>query len=251
MTAIWSVQSLRLSLFTAAQISTAEAEWTKVTSQEEAHVRQIVPGGRVYGGLVGETYLTLSVVNSKPSGGRADLIRSPSPTEAPEPAMLRVIGKWEAERDRFISLALSWLKAFESPIIRIAFGAALFSQVSDRKECYILLSKLLKSVAVIPDQMRDLLFRINWPEESHVLPGLSINRLTTWASMKRWPAAVILTGDQLSVGTDGDEVYAVSLEIDNNTDQEHTQPFDEAQKVAIFKELVAMATTNASDGERP
>ena len=39
------------------------------------------------------------------------------------------------------------------------------------------------------------------------------------------------------------------LEMDHNTDQSHTQPFDESQLVPIYKDLANLALQNAEQGE--
>ena len=43
--------------------------------------------------------------------------------------------------------------------------------------------------------------------------------------------------------------YVIRLEFDHSTDVERTNPFDRAQLVPIYEELVALASENAEKGE--
>jgi hypothetical protein len=99
--------------------------------------------------------------------------------------------------------------------------------------------------------MRDLLYRINWPVKSKVVVGLTINRLTTWSSMKFLRKLLSVSGTEFSATADVGQLDAVRLEVDHNTDDARQAPFDAAQLVPIYRELVALACENAEQGECP
>jgi hypothetical protein len=96
--------------------------------------------------------------------------------------------------------------------------------------------------------MKELLFRCNWPFESKAVGGLMINRITTWSAIRVTQSRLQITGESFNVSP-GPELDAVRLEIDHNTDQAISAPFDKARLVPIFEELVELAQQNAERGE--
>ena len=49
--------------------------------------------------------------------------------------------------------------------------------------------------------------------------------------------------------TEAPGTYVIRLEFDHSTDAERAAPFDRAQLVPIYEELVALASENAEKGE--
>jgi hypothetical protein len=131
----------------------------------------------------------------------------------------------------------------------VAFGATLLRQVATVETGYAELGSLLMSLKMDPVRMRDLLYRVNWPRESGVVTGLTINRLTTWALVVLARKLLSMTGADLTVAQQQDLLHAVRLEVDHNTPGDRTDPFDPSQTIAIYKELVDLAVENASKGE--
>ena len=48
-----------------------------------------------------------------------------------------------------------------------------------------------------------------------------------------------------------EEIYAVTLEMDHNTDDAHRTPFDRNRLLPIYSELVDLARENVAKGEVP
>ena len=46
----WSVQFLRLSLFSSTDVVLSDKDWKAITGEDEASTRQNIPGGKVFAG---------------------------------------------------------------------------------------------------------------------------------------------------------------------------------------------------------
>jgi hypothetical protein len=151
-----------------------------------------------------------------------------------------------------VDATTKWLERSPFPINRIAFGGVLLSETKDRREGYQALKTLLKSAKVDPDEMRDVVFGVNWRAKSSVVSGLVLNRITNWSVAQISQMLLQLSAGALAPSSGMPEsLSAVRLEMDLNTDQEHKDPFDNKDVVPIYGELVAMAYENAAKGERP
>jgi hypothetical protein len=109
---------------------------------------------------------------------------------------------------------------------------------------------MLKSLAADPRRARDLLFRVNWPVSSSAVQGLTINRLTTWSVIQFQIQVVSKTGPNV-VMEDNPPSYFVRLEMDHNTDGQHSQPFEQSRLATLYQELTTLALENAKRGELP
>lgn len=243
----WDCESLRLTLFFQEAFAGIDAAWTAITGLPEAEIRQNLPNAKQMSGKFGNGQLALAT-----SGSRLDVVMSAAlPTQGFDENTLIKIGDWRSSKENFESTTSQWLAKCASPIIRMAFGATLLSQTKDRLEGYTVLKSQLKSVAVDPDEMRDLIFRVNWPTKSKVVKNLDINRLTNWSSIQIRSMLVQVGGGALTQAPTGPELHAVRLEIDHSTAVENTDPFKKDNYVAIYKELIALASENADKGEKP
>jgi len=206
----WIAETLRLSLFSAEAVSLADADWTQLTGQEEAETRQLIPGGgKRYIGNVGSRQLTVTA-----AGPRADIVLSPL-AESQEQFQFSTLGHWKDAIAAFLEVTDGWLTQVSFPVIRIAFGAILLSETKGVFESYEALQGLLKSVAVQPGKMRELIYRINWPQESKAVKGLSLNRITNWSGVQV-SAVLLQVGSGVTTAGGRPEKFAVRLEIDHN-----------------------------------
>jgi hypothetical protein len=237
----WAAENLRISLFSNQAVQVTDLDWRAITGQEEAETRKVVPGGRVFSGPFEDTLLSFAGTMN-----RADIVMSCAPELSTE---LPTIGPWETTRERFFRLTSEWISAVRFPITRVAFGAVLLCPTTGRKEAYAYLKKLLSSVEVNPDEMRELIYRINWPTNSESIRGLSINRITQWSVIRLTVKAVQLGESQAD--TKISESNAMRLEIDHSTDEARTELIDHKKVIPLYKELVTLAIQNASRGERP
>ena len=140
----------------------------------------------------------------------------------------------------------AWIKKVEFPIMRVAFGAVLLSSAKDRKAAYEGLEDLLSSVTIRPE-MKELIFRVNYPTTSKVVAGLPLNRITNWSALQFVARTIQLSN--LEVNPPLSEAHAIRLEIDHNTDAARSEPFTTQQTIDLYAESVKHASENAAKGE--
>jgi hypothetical protein len=243
----WSAQLIRLSLFSDAPIQVSEGFWTSLTGQAEAENRAAVPGGRQYSSQLhgGSLSLTIAV-------NRLFVVLAFNPISLPEDGSERlpVLGGWKEFSESFQKLLEDFLPKVEFPIVRIGVGANLVAKCASRRDAYVALGTLLKSVTVDADHMSDLVFRVNWPQSSNVAKDLMLNRITNWSSVTishLMMAAQAAHPAPLQVGS----IFAVSLEMDHNTAADRQNPLEKSEILPISQELFSLARENAARGERP
>jgi hypothetical protein len=243
----WRVESLRLTLFSSETLTVSDADWSAITGQPEAETRQKLPGGSRYiGNFAAGGQLTVEAVRQRLD---VSLMWAPSgqQTDSPE---FPVIGAWDQIRDTFISSTKRWLEVVKFPIVRIAFAGVLLSETTDVTDSYRALKELLRSVAV-DIQMRELIFRVNWPEKSVVLNDLTLNRITNWSAIQIGSTIFQMAGAAITAETLPAEKFAIRLEFDHNTSQENKTPFPQDKTVPIYEELIVKSCENVVAGERP
>jgi len=239
----WEAESLRVSLFSSVPTRLSDEDWETLTGQTEDYNRQAVSGaGFVYTGKVKDNQLALSGIST-----RVNIVQSSGVPAQPE--SLPTMGPWEQVRDRFVDFTSAWIEGKKFPVTRIAFGAVLLYPVATRVASYEGLRDLLSSVTVDPEVMRELTYRINWPTKSSVVAGLHANRITSWSAVNIVQANLEFA--PRPTATASLQGYAIRLEIDNSTDEMRSDPFDQSQVIAIYRELVSFASENAAKGERP
>jgi hypothetical protein len=244
MAIVWSVENVRLTLFSGSPLQISEADWRAVTGREEAEARQAVPGGRMFTGPFEGGQLSVSGAFQ-----RADLIFAAAlPNEVSAEPQLLNVGTWEAVRDRFSAFASSWMESISFPIVRMAFGAVLLCRAENKMASYELLKQLLSSVTVDPVRMSDLVFRVNWPTTSKTIEGLRLNRITNWSAIQVMLANVTL-GPHANQALLSEGLHAVRLEIDHSSDQARVKEFPRAALKPIYDELVLLSSENSSEGE--
>ncbi|MGH6925482.1 MAG: hypothetical protein ACRED5_17280 [Propylenella sp.] len=241
----WGVQVVRLTLFLRDPHSVSDKDWLIITGQEEAETRQAIPGGKRLSGRIPNGTLQLSA-----AGQRFDVVLSAVEIQADEQLAIPSVGALDETLKTFFETTRKWIDENEPNVVRAAFGTVLTCRTETRDAAYQHLKGLLKSLDVQPEKMRDLLYRVNWRVTSSVQAGLIINRLTTWSAL-RMIRRLIQIGGEIATGSGGDEVYAVRLEVDHNTDDANRTPFDPQKVIPIYSELIELARENAATGEVP
>ena len=240
----WLAEHIRVSLFSNEAVQVTEEDWCAITKEKEAEARQAIAGGRVFSGRFETGLLNFSAAYS-----RIDIVlASPLPTELPAEPKFASVGQWELVRDRFFQVTHSWIEQSKFPIVRIAFGAALNSPARGKIEAYNVLKQLITTVNVDPDRMQELMFRVNLPTHSNVIPHLTINRINTWSAIR-----IVYSNFEPSSPIplmNTPQLDGVRLEIDNNTDVSRTERFPQNQLVPILSELISYASESASKGDR-
>jgi hypothetical protein len=247
---MWTAEQLRLSIFLGSPLPIGDNDWRALTGQPESQARINVPGGRSLTGTFAGGVLALGSV-----GNRADVILSPSAdATAAEPGVsprLPTIGEWDRVRDLFVPAVSSWMSGLDVAIVRVAFGGVLLLETESNQESYEKLKFFLKSVSVDAERMRELIYRINWPQRSKESDDININRITIWNALRLGSGVLQLTGGQVQASRIASESYAVRLEFDHSTDAERPNAIGKEKIQPIFAELVSLASENAAQGERP
>jgi hypothetical protein len=240
----WQVQYLRLTAFLATPLDPAAgaALWETATGMapevddsrpREAARRQ---AGEFGGGLL-EAVMTPA---------RIDWVMAPkTEPNAPVPVSFTSL---EDGMKVFGEAGHQWMQIGSPSISRLAVGAGLLAPMTDVKTCYQKLGSILRSVRVDPDHSSDFFYQINWPQESRVVPGLMLNRLTKWnaVGIRR----VNFHSNEAAFQTfPTDITYYCRLECDHNTVEEHVEPFDTPDLQGLFRELCDLVLENARNGE--
>jgi hypothetical protein len=157
----------------------------------------------------------------------------------------QTLGDFTAELDDFASTVRKWLPGCGLPALRLALVAKALAPADSPTSAYEILKGNLTSVDVKPGKMRDMMFRVNWPAVSALMPENYLNRITTWASV------TISTrgGSQGGPVTTMIEKYYAYREIDVNTPVEHFDELPADQLVPIFNELYQVVVSTAETGE--
>lgn len=245
MTIPWSVENLRLSIFSNSAVKVDDADWSKLTGEtDDSATRTPIPGGgRIFSGDVGGKCFNVSG-----SANRIDVVITKAAPEAGTEPALPTIGPWEEIKDEFLATTLRWMEQKELPVIRIAFGAVCLAPADNQKSAVATLKQFVKSVS-ITDTMEELTFSVNKPCLSNVVKDLRLNRLARWSTLLLQFKLLQLSSPLPSDLTE--DLHAARLELDYNTDPRHTKPYSSRDLAALYKELTQLASVVVRDGEQP
>jgi hypothetical protein len=172
--------------------------------------------------------------------------------EARPPAVVDPSGRFptfeEPFRERlswFVDLVTPWLEASCPPLLRLAFSAKLLQPAASAEEAYRVLADHLPIVN-LDSNPNDFLLQINRrKEESDVVDGLPINRVSTWSKLNL--AVVVELGKPF---TWPGRCYS-ALELDINTVPEKAEVLPRDSLARLFKELVSLGVDIAEHGDTP
>lgn len=144
----------------------------------------------------------------------------------------------------FKELMCRWLTDCP-PLQRLAFGAALYLAVKDRREAYDRLEGFLHLGLKYSNDEGDFLYQYNRRRRSQRVPEVMINRLSKWTWV---PLGEVRLGD-------GKLVFpaesACLLELDINTAPEFQGMLPHDRYVALFEEMISLAAEIAARGDVP
>lgn len=246
----WMVQLLRISAFPIAGVPVADpTSWweTTIGSAPDSMTNKPKEGLVQLNGQIDET--AQLVLSCQPD--RIDWQLSPiEPTDLPPdyPA----IDNFETALPKFIDIINRWLEQPRPEFQRIAFGAILVKQVSNRVSGYSEIAKYLPAVKIDAEGSTDFSYTINRPRPSTLaIEGLTINRLSKWgvAVFKMFKLPMIASeGIKLIMHAADKETYLCRLELDINTTTDIAKLPNEQIK-EIFAELVNLAKEIAAQGD--
>ena len=242
---LWDVQKLRFTAFPASSEQSINGDllWKNI-SKFDLEKKEDIPrtGEQIWFGTNDEQRLSLKV-----HPVRIDLILEPKEVVLVSPPGLNMLGKLELCVNSFSKIIEQLVTKKNSlpDITRIAFGGLLFRTVSDLETGYKLLSKLL-SFPIDSKNTFDFNLQINKPINSGIVKDLRINRLTKWGVLNA--KAVMVSNVNPDNIVRFPERWLNQLELDINTDKEHTTAFDFKILTNLFNELVKEGLNIAKNG---
>jgi hypothetical protein len=161
---------------------------------------------------------------------------------------LPAIGPFMGRKDWFRTLMERWLPHCP-PIHRLAFAASLLQSVESHETGYRILDRYLRWVDIDP-QSSEFLYRINRRRASGTgIPGLMLNRLSTWVVAKFAVLVRVIEGGHPEQQVQPAESFACAVELDINTVSDFQGFLPQADLVHLFAELVEAGVEIATQGD--
>ncbi len=152
-------------------------------------------------------------------------------------------GPFREKLDWFVDLLHPWLTTSCPPLLRLAFSAKLLHPAATAKEAYRVLAAHLPTVN-LDSNPNDFLLQINRrKDESGVVGGLPINRISTWSKMN--VAIVVESGKSFQWP---DRCYS-ALDLDINTAPERAEILPRDSLPQLFQELASLGVEIAERGD--
>jgi hypothetical protein len=178
---------------------------------------------------------------------RFDIIYAMHPDKMALTGALVTIGAYEGTAQFLSSIVKNWLKI--APTVgRLAYAPNVVYPAPSHEASYELLQKLLPRLPIDPVNSAGMLWQINRPRRSKVLPELVINRLTKWSAIKTEHVQMPLQAKGEIVPS-GSPIFAARIEIDVNT--EPTIPIPAESLQSLFDELRTIAEELMQSGDIP
>ena len=240
----WSAQLIRLSLFPGEVGALLHLDLQRLTGLDaetderrpkERHRRQSAPFAD------GNVELHASTL-------RADLLYTPQlQLSGPPPELSAFVlpGAFEEKLGEFINLIEPSISTLDASIVRIAVGATLVVGKPNLAAIYDTLRRCLRSVTV-SENMRDLLYRINWRVPSTIQGVRYLNRLTTWSESS---AKLVGVGTSAPEQKLEKEYHLVQMELDLSTPSESIHNISPEIRNQVVTKLRELAEENARFGE--
>ena len=182
--------------------------------------------------------------------GRFDWLLTPDTAKAnSDDAKFPLLGELEAATGDFAELMVKWLTVSPA-VIRLAYGAVLLGDVTDRVSGYKELARYLPDIKLDPEKSQDFFYQINRPRQSTVDKDLSINRLSKW-SVASFAAIALTVMPQNVTSALGPASFGCRLELDISTPADLTTPLSGQKSPDLFKEFLALADELAAIGDVP
>jgi hypothetical protein len=245
----WKVESFRLTAFTnASAAADADRWWTEVAVAPAESKTQRMQGAVVsMEGHFGAGRLVLNIDLS-----RVDWINIVEVSLDHEFAEVPNMGFFADLNGQFKEVMHRWLVLNPKlPIARLAWGAVLVLPVQSRVAGYDTLQAFLPSLTIDSAGSSELLYQINRSRISHVIPGLSINRLQKWSVTKLQRFGMAVAGGGSIQANIGMGAEGCRLELDINSSPEYPGLIPAEFYGPLLEEFVLLGTEIAEQGDVP
>jgi hypothetical protein len=163
------------------------------------------------------------------------------------PGELPTIGPLREKVDWFVALLHSWLANSCPPLVRLAFAGKLLQAAATRQEAYRFLGGHLPGVNLDPN-LDDFLFQVNRRRISNVVPGLPLNRISTWS---KFNASFSVDPSATRTPFRWPEKCYSAVELDMNTAPETAEVLPRESLPGLFRELASLGVEIAERGDIP
>lgn len=239
---IWMAQSQRLTVFHQSPGRASAEKWWEGLFGEPPERRVLNP--RV-DGFQDEGSLNNHRLNLAFTPDKLDWVWT-ALTESPTAARYPSLGTMEETLSVFAErVVVPWLPAAPG-VTRIAYGGIFIQPARSKDELAEVLSTYIHSLKV-NSEPSDFLYQVNRPRVSNVGQGLRINRLSRWAGLRVRLLEVSSTADM----TRTEELYALRLEVDINTDADSRELLDPTWLTPLYQELTHLGVEIAARGDLP
>ena len=168
--------------------------------------------------------------------------------EEPPGGELPSLGPFFEKLNAFQQKLSPWFQK-APPLKRLSLHAGLMLTTSSSEEALKTLDSLLETVDVRSDS-RDFVYRNNLATNSEYIPGLQVNRIATWQSVRFVVSVTDVTGTGTATEVLLSESFACILDLDINTFQEQTSALPSDKVDSLAQELGHFAKDIATKGER-
>lgn len=236
----WRAESMRLTAFPMSGELVKDEWWKPLLGDEPERVEINRLTGIEESGRFGTGRLTL-----KRQVRRIDWKYIPFDPKAMD---LPEIGPLVDALALFRPLMAGWL-ANAPPLLRLAFGMEVFIPTENLAAGYATLRPYLPDIRVPTDGISDLIFQINRPRSSHIVPQQTINRLSKWSVVTWAKASVIFQPDSAHAGLHHVGT-GLNLEVDINTaGSSDAAPLTADRLPALWDELVDHGVGIVAEGD--
>jgi hypothetical protein len=237
----WQLESARLVAFPAEPALFLEQHWWQdlTSGQPEDHVSARKKNLREERGSFQGVSLSLRIDPTRVEWS----IQPPGEFEDPLESY-PTIGSFREKVNWFVGLLGSWLADSCPPLLRLAFAGKLLQSTGTQQEAYRILGAYLPAANLNPNP-NDFLFQVNRRRMSTVVPGLPINRVTSWSKLN-----VALSMPPRAPFSWPENCYS-AVELDMNTAPERSEVLPRELLPQLFEELVSLGVEIAERGDIP
>lgn len=242
----WNAEMLRVTAFHRLGQQSDRNLWEEVTgSSPESKVSKPREGGYEVSGPCAGGVLTL-----RADPARIDWLYTVAVSMDKPLPTYPTVGPFPDALNIFSPLMSRWLQLAPS-IVRLAFGAVLLRQVSNRIEGYEWLDAYLPHVEIEPIHSSDFLYQINRHHVAEAFDKLHVNRVSKWSVAQFLPLSLQVTMSQVPApqAVVGDAVDALRVDLDMNTDALRQEPLPKDKLVALLNLLESLGKEIAKKGD--
>jgi hypothetical protein len=239
----WNAQLLRLTLFVRQPVDGSGLWQAVVGTAPEIDEHKPREGLRRQAGQVDDALLEMGV-----AANRLDWVMSP-PVEMSLPDPTHHLGDPRTVADKFDRLLTPWLGNLDFEVIRIAIGIVAISPEANRAAAYAHLQELVPSVTYDAEHTREVLYQVNRPARSEMMPGLELNRLTKWSAARFVSQNISFAVGGVITAAEAEIRHFARCECDHSTPAERTKVIENKSLLPIYEELRKLAMLNLERGE--